>query len=389
MVTLEQIYGNIKNLEPFTHPEYDKKFKFLTNKKIKRLAEKISEKIMSSGYDTVVVSETGASPFTFICQKLLEKQGKKINWLYVKFPRESTKNIYPVLKYYLGKESDVLKQFCEKINLPAEKPILDRVLRNKPEQTKEQEAISKIFEGTEIANTLSKPFLYFDEYIDSGTTLRNAQFYFNFFTKNPHFKIISYMIFAGDDKKYEDIYFTLFNKNTRLDCYNLGVYPFENRIDLIGYFYCLTNKEFRKISLEELKGKENNISSFLNKVYYLAQKKDLLNKVRKNSKIPAVAKFLTINNIVQYYLFSLEKDEIYSEFLWQLFDMYGPIWSPMPDEYHLDFWNAFKKTSEEFTPELSDEYKIYSSSIIENLKNIYIKRRKKWLKEIMEVIKND
>ena len=53
-------------------------------------------------------------------------------------------------------------------------------------------------------------------------------------------------------ERYPSIYFTLYDLDTQLECYRFGIYPFENRIDLIGYFYYLNNNAFQKIQLIEI-----------------------------------------------------------------------------------------------------------------------------------------
>ncbi len=57
-----------------------------------------------------------------------------------------------------------------------------------------QQAVSIVFQGSDAGMLFNEPFVYLDEYIDSGTTLRNAIAYFRCFAANPEFKVASYCL---------------------------------------------------------------------------------------------------------------------------------------------------------------------------------------------------
>ncbi len=426
---LNQIYGEIDNINSFIHPEYNEKFSFITNKKLNFLAQKISKKIVKSEYNQVLVIESGASPFSRLCEPIVARK-KKVRWIYVKFPRDSVKNIFPVFDYYLSKKEKtenlskeqidsiksilkisknlgnkrekVLKKICSEMPqsfLYPKKQSLNKILQeiSKRSRNKYQKVISIIFEDTGISNFLKKPFLLFDEYIDSGTTLNNYQHYLNFICKTD-FRIISYQVMIKKSNKYPSIYFTLYDLGSQLNCYRLGVYPFENRIDLIGYFYYLDQNSFEKIKLDNLIKNDGKITGrFIEEIAKGVVNSGIVQKIKREFKIKPVRDFIDENHLLRYLLFVLEKEVSRygkeAEFLWLAFDMYGPIWSPLPDKYHLEFMEVFEKEYKEFTrmkdfSKLKKKYKTFRKEIISGISSIMIERRKKWLKSIKPILKN-
>ncbi|MFH1585952.1 MAG: hypothetical protein ABIB79_04245 [archaeon] len=422
---INEVYGDFDNLTYFLHPKYKRHFQFLSNPRLIELSRRLANKIESSNYNNILVVESGASPFANLCKDTIKKN-KKINWKFIKFPRDSVDNIFPVFNYYLNKKErkesispekidkikrilkinninfkkreEILKRICDVIPksfLSARKTSLKYLLKNINDinRNKYQEAISIIFEDTEINKFLSKPFLFFDEYIDSGTTLNNYQYYLNFITKTD-FKIISYQIMVKNSKEFNSIYYTLYDLDTQLKCYNFGIYPFENRIDLIGYFYYHDKKDFQKIDLIELiiKSQEKEkVNEFIDRLEKWIQDLNLTETIKNEFKIKPVGNFINSSHVLRYCLFILEKDigniTKDSEFLWLASDMYGPIWSPLPNEYHFEFMNVFEnkynsiKNSKSYE-KLHKDYKKIRQSLLSEIALIFIERRKKWLNSI-------
>lgn len=437
---LETLFGEVHNLTCFVHPKYKKRYRFLTNRKIGQYATQLVQVIRDSGFRRIVVAETGASPLAFLCQKLLADDGKDApRWLYVKFPREPIKNIFSILKFYLSNKElraqlpvrqikkihslvlqsgdnkktrsakfisknrgELLKYLCNIMPPqdfePRKKPLV-RLLKTLSggKQNVSQQAIAIVFENTEIAKFLSEPFLYFDEYIDSGTTLSSAEMYFGFFSAKPEFKLLSYYINVPGAETLPSVAYAMFNADSQRQCYMAGAYPFENRVDLIGYFYYLDECTFKKVTTEDIYKKyrrhkaTKNTEQFLSILERLIKKYRLLEQVRSQCKLRQVSTFIGQNHVTRYLLWRLEIElsgrNISSEFLWLLWDMYGPIWSPLPDSYHLDFWYGFTgldKTTERIAESRSLllEYSRYRQAIFFSVARSCIKRRQSWLKSI-------
>ena len=419
MLSVNQLYGEVDNLAFFVHPVYQRRFEFLSDEKVFESAQKIAAKIERSDYRNVVVSETGARPLAYLCERLLEQSGTRVQWTYMKFPREPKRGIQPLVNFYLTEEErkekvqgktreEVLKEIGTTMPASAllskRKPlsqILQELERN--EQNEWQRKIAASVEGTRIADTLQQPFLFFDEYIDSGTTLQNSQQYFNCFARDLNFKTLSYFINIGASNQFERIFSSEFDLDTQLECYSRGAYPFENRIDLIGHYYFIDSDSYLKRSLEEVvqifKGKiKSDPSNLLQDLNAVIKRRNLLGIVKEQAKIPAVAQFLDENQVVRYYISALEEatgsDGPSNEFLWQLFEMYGPIWSPLPDECHLDFLQAFEERRNQLKaiPEFEKiklEYKRSRSAVLVQAAEAALERKNSWLARVEHLLEQN
>ena len=96
------------------------------------------------------------------------------------------------------------------------------------------------------------------------------------------------------------------------------------------------------------------------------------------------------DHLARYMMYCIEKclvkEKVYTEFLWQLFDMYGPSWTPMPRNWHLDFYAAFEKSSQKIEQSIKNdllkEYSKLRKRIFYKLSSICEKRRRLWLSGI-------
>ena len=185
-------------------------------------------------------------------------------------------------------------------------------------------------------------------------------------------------MFLDNPENYDKIAFTLYNNSTELECYRNGAYPFENRIDLIGYYYFITEESFEKIYLKDLQEEVRDfvqnadITNFYNYLNDLIIKNNLLSKLKENLQEEQVQKYVTNNDIIRL-VFKYIDEKIYgknkyADFLDQVFELYAPSWSPMPVIFHLDYWNGFEKIKQQIDKlclEIEQEYKINRFAIIE------------------------
>src|SRR3989344_7613 len=345
MLSVHQLYGEVDNLTFFVHPVYHRKFDFLSDEKLLGSAQQIAARIEKSDYRNVVVSETGARPLAYVCERLLEQGGTKVQWTYMKFPREPTGNIHPLMRFYLTEEERnekvhgktrerALREIGAAMpssTLVSQRKPLSQILQEvgRKDQNEWQKKMARVLEGTRIADTLAKPFLFFDEYIDSGTTLQNSHRYFNCFTGDIDFRTLSYYTNIGASSEFERIFFSEFDQDSQLQCYSRGAYPFENRIDLIGYYYFINDDAYLRRSLEEVvqmfkEQKQVDPANLLQNLNAVIRERDLLEIVKEQAKIPAVAQFLDESQIFKYYISALEQATEgkgpSGEFLWQLFE---------------------------------------------------------------------
>lgn len=411
MNEINDLYGGVNNLQPFTHPTYERGFEFLSNENAIKLAKRTVDEIVSSGYEQVVVAESGAVPFAYICEQISEQEGLNLDWVPFKVPRNPMQSIYLMLEHYL---SDVEKTelvnginrleaikktpyTLPEINSDLEKVILKAGTSN---QRETQKAISYLLKGTYLDKIFSKPFIYFDEYVHSGTTLASAQYHYNHFTADLDFKIGSYMVHATNTNRFDRLAFTLYDKDSEFEAYSNGAYPYENRLDLIGYFYQIDENNFSKVDLKDLTTNNNKedslkVDSFIKDLRVEIQKTDLINTIKNNSEVSEVSNYLDENQVLRYALTVFEEESFGKntqyEFLWQLFDMYGPIWTPMPRENHFDFWSTFEKSDEriresKFFQTYKHNYEQNRTVLISNIASVCLDRRDKWLNNIEELL---
>lgn len=392
---VERLFGEVDNLECFVHPEFRRAFRLASDERLFTYAETIAQKIRESQCGLVVVAETGAVPFAKLCEWILRRDGGNVQWKYIKFPRDPLKNIAEIIKFQLTDEERSRTQGIEAINEQITKRLfepeenLQDILKQieKPIDGKPYEEMRAVLEGTRISALLSQPFIYFDEYVDSGTTLWSAYHYFNLFAL-AKFKIMSFYINIEDGNSHPAVCCSLFDAATRKQCFEGGVYPFENRIDLIGHWYHIDEGVYEKMTLDQLREEfpsaEIGASGFL-KTLRTAVCEPVL-EVQRAARIRPVASYISEDDGVRYLLTLLEQGsghkKICHEFLWQVFEMYGPIWSPLPDEYHLDFLQAFMQNERKFRAieaDIRSGYLQFRSSIFAVAAQEFTKRRDDWL----------
>ena len=114
-------------------------------------------------------------------------------------------------------------------------------------------------------------------------------------------------------------------------------------------------------------------------------------------KEPQVSAYVEPEHVLRHYLYILEKrlgEPCFAEFLFQMFDMYGPAWTPMPVAFHFDFWDGFGGLEAEFVSnpkyaELASIYIKIRRYLLANVAKICQARRQAWLSEINRNVEQD
>lgn len=402
MVTNAQVaslYGEVKNLHPFVHPEYGRRFRFMTAQQTIELAEQVLARIVESGISTVIVSESGASPLVWICRQLANTRGIQVNWHSLKIPRDPLANPFPVIMAYLNEDERIsreenLRVVCSRIQMSEESIPLSQLLHSIERRPVSDDVkhIAAILKGTRIQALFSSPFLFFDEYIDSGTTLANAARYATYFAGTLTMKIGCYYLNVDAPTEHRAVLFALHSRADKLSCFEKGVYPFENRVDLIGYWYTSSATAFHKSDVADLiSSTETDASTFMGSLAAAAADPTLLKQIQNGMQIRPVKKFCQLKHVMQYILYRLEAESDSSpeatEFLYQLFEMYAPIWSPLPDAYHIDFVSAFKpETVSKPVSSLLTDYMTHRDSILSAVARACETRRRRWRSHIIRLL---
>lgn len=410
---MEKLFGKVDNLNMFTHPKFNEKFKFMNEKQSMELAKEVLNRFVKTKIKNIVVIESGTSPLIAIIKKLEEYKKAKINIYQIKIPRNLNFNLYEWFKTYLKKQeleetitykqkqikrNEILKILCKEVdlekNVGKEKFTIYDSIKNEKQYIYNQE-VKEALKGTKLYEIFNNQFLIFDEYINAGTIIRNFNIICALFTNKPDFKISAYCMFLDNPENYKKIAFTLYSNNTELQAYKNGAYPFENRIDLIGYYYFITEKHFAKIYLEDLQQEVKclttniDITKFYNYLNNLIIKNELLKKLKDNLQEKQVKQYVTNEDIMRF-IFKYMDEKIYgknkyADFLDQVFELYAPAWSPMPISFHIDYWNAFEKIKQEVDKtvlEIEQEYKKDRFAIIESALKELRSHKEKWEERI-------
>lgn len=398
---MQDLFGKVDNLEMFIHPKFNESFKFMDEAQSINLAKNILKGFLKSGYEQIVVIESGTSPLVSIIKSLEKYQKSNLKLMQIKIPRDLNFNLYKWFETYLSENElnslieinneknsrkEFLKRKCASFNLEsfigAEKFTIYDSINDSKVYSDENKEFHEILKGTNLYNVFIKPFLLFDEYINAGTIIRNFNGIVRLFTNKPEFKLSAYCMFLDNPKKYEKISFTLYDNSSELKAYRNGAYPFENRIDLIGYYYFISESDFEKVYLDDLKSEINNLydynnedlNDFFNNLNKLINKNNLLEKLKENLEEKQVKQYVSNKDNIRYLLKYID-EKIYgknkfADFLDQVFELYAPSWSPMPVIFHLDYWNGFSKIQKEIdniTNEIIDSYKKYRLLIIKEI----------------------
>lgn len=396
-------YKNIDNLSAFTNPDFNCKFRYMNEKESVLLAKKITEKFNQTKHKNIVVIESGTSPLIQIIKNL--KSLKDKNLLQIKIPRELNFNLYEWFKFYIAEnefkpiEKEMIS-LCKEISLPSiikEKKftIIDSINDNFEYDIFALKKFNKILKNTTLSKIFQDEFLLFDEYINAGTIIRNFNLISKLFNINAKFKLSAFCIFVDNYENYNKIEFSLFDKRNEFQCYNDGAYPFENRIDLIGYYFYINKDSFKKVILSDLRkqfNQEKKTLEFEKLLDTFIDEYDLVNKAKNFCQGKEVCSFINKNDLARFIIKELEKScfgsSIYYDFLDQTFEMFAPAWSPMPVKNHLDYWQAMDKVQSNIEslkkPYIQNRNNIFSSVI-----SILTSTKTEWENKILKEIKND
>lgn len=154
---------------------------------------------------------------------------------------------------------------------------------------------------------------------------------------------------------------------------------------LFGYYYYITDKKYSKIYVKNFytkcENKEDKLNKFIENMYDFIKDKKLLKELRDKCKKEDLKEFFEEEDIIRY-LFKLLEQKIFNNeekktFLNEIFELYAPIWIPIPREYHYEYWKSLIKIQdklEDFIKKNVENYKVIRDYFISELsKKILIK----------------
>lgn len=331
------------------HPQSRKPVRLMSMQVCLGFASKILSFLRKSKADLVVVLESGVTPLARTCRLLAEKEGFSLEWRFLKVARDLEG------AYYLD------RSLCQ-----------------------------------------SRSLVILDEYVDSGSTLRKALTLLNKLGCKDDPKVVCY---AWLTEAYDlDSYLGFACYSGRKNNYweEFGAYPYENRIDLIGYFYdeqdllrgpIKTSNFWSSIT----KFSAQNCETFLLNLFNLCSQPALLQTIRARCQHVEVSRYIDLSHLMRFSIFELERrasvDTALTTMLSKLWDLYGPMWSPYPDRLHLDFWRAFEGSHSLLEEaigfsQLEKQYRYVREPLSHQIAICLEKRREWWNKELLTVISN-
>lgn len=410
----------IDNLSAFTHPTYHQQFRYMNDNEGVMLARTLLGKFAESGYRQVVVIESGTAPLIQIMRRLPEFGQSNLEFLQLKVPRDQNFNLYEWFMTYLssseqdeileltkeaGTRADLLRAACDELDLAGfvGGETYDVYASIKDERVYDLTLVQQlhdILRGTHLSRVLSQPFLLFDEYINSGTVLRIANAMLRLVVDAPQFKVSAYCMFVDDFTKYPKVAFSLYDTRSELACYKRGAYPYENRVDLIGYYYFVSHDHFQKIELatyaSQLDASTESPEQFYEKVLAAVQSHQLTDALRHNLAESQVGAYVTDNDVARHVVVQLELANggasIHSDLLDQVFEIYAPAWSPMPVRNHLDYWNGFAAIADKervVVEELATDYAQYRMSVLRDIVQRLLASNAEWNARIETIVKEE
>lgn len=403
---MKKLFGEVDNLKGFVHPKYNREFKFMSELEAIDLAKKILDEFIKTNIKNILVIESGTSPLISIIKKLKKYETADLNLIQIKIPRDLNYNLLEWFKEYLSSEEfesrkDTLKVLCDNFSLEEfignEKFNIYDSVEGRKEYKISTEEFQDCLKGTLLADILSNEFLVFDEYINAGTIIRNLNGMIKLFTNNRNYKLSSFCMFLDNPENIDKIAFTLYDNSSELACYSNGAYPFENRIDLIGYYFYIDCNNFKKIYLNDLKKDILNklsgydVNKFFSRLDKLINDNKLLEKLKEAISVNDVKEYVDNSNVIHFILKDLDAylfgQNICSDFLNQVYELYAPAWSPMPVVNHLDYWNAFnliKNDVRAFYSDIASEYQKVRFDVVNYIIDSISINRDNYEKKIQE-----
>ena len=347
-LTVKQLYGEPNSHTLIPHPDTNEAVTPMSTRELVKIAEEIVDAISQSKTKEIFIIESGVAPLSRTCELIAAKRGLSLNWNRLKVSRESDEDFW--------------------------------------------------FDG--MPQSLESALL-FDEYVGSGTIIKKASRRaeeLGFQSSS----IVCYSCHSTDPNIENRLEFAKFRGRDNSFWREGGVYIGENRIDLIGYFFVSGALSEGPHSISDYieQGKtiaRSETETFLAELYDECENANLDTSLKQSCRIDVVADFLITLHCVRAALAELSQaaeNEEHHSFLAQAADMYGPMWSPYPDSFHLDFENAVSIVMESFRqlpnfPQFLETYIQIQSSLFQMIAEEYEKVRSDWNEEILTTLNGD
>lgn len=361
------IVEEVDNLGPFLHPVTKRHYRYMAPVEVNGLVEELF-RVVAELKDLPLVSvESGAYP---LGKLLAARLG--IDQFRVKVPRLVDSNLNKYILFMLtadecsqllsdaelaeiGRLADnenlqpftastreeAVRHFSHYLQQPAPKDMVEAVSSYDTARVGSLVAIFNIIlGGTTWSEMLAQPFLLLEEFVTSGTVLSVLNKLFALFNSGFAYSLVSYSFNMPRETTPSFLHYSVLY-GSPWD--QPRAYPFENRLDLLGFYYTETGDELIRTNLAGTGDKSGDPSAamFSVELEALIVENDVVQSINQFMKLEPLRDYNNVNHALRFALFLLEKRDVPRSFWGQLFEMYAPSWSPLPISFHLDFVGAY------------------------------------------------
>ena len=205
-----------------------------------------------------------------------------------------------------------------------------------------------LLSDTDIAKTLRQSPYLVEEYITGATVLTVLNTLFAHITSDFSYHLVCYNLNKG-----------LRQLPTYLDYAHIigspkdivAAYPFENRIDLLGFYY-VSDPELHSVDLTyQTPGCSPYAAVWEKFDDLLAAMTPSTELVRTHLSDQRLRDFVDPLHSTLFTLSKVSGVPAIAQFFNHLFEMYAPAWSPLPNNLHIDFIAAFESVDPSFFAE--------------------------------------
>lgn len=188
---------------------------------------------------------------------------------------------------------------------------------------------------TEFAQVLGSDPVLLEEYVTAGAVLRGLNILFSLFSRNFSYRLVCFNFNSPAEAAPE---YLLYSKRFGDPREVLVAYPYENRLDLLGFWYSESEDGFEFIDLRAASATTEQRERAAALVAALwADLGAQVVVIREVMPTQLQGEYLSALHLSLYALYLLSENPRQRSFFEQLFEMLAPCWSPLDDVVHLSF----------------------------------------------------
>lgn len=364
---------NVDNLRPFVHPTTRRRYDHMDPGDVREIVERLAGCCGDSSPLPILSVDSGSYPLGRLISARVGSEHRRL-----KVPRAVTPDLAVYVLFMLGdtersqtvdwvgcSQIEALRDADDEISRLVSEPFTGGTreqaiwhfapaLRADPPvdlsaglesyDRSRRSAVAALFNlilcGTDWATWLARPFLLVEEYVTSGTVLSVVNTTLALFNRAFQYELLCYSLATSPAEAPPFLRHTVLNGPT----WNQHkAYPYENRLDLLGFFYTETPTRLIRTEIASWRprGRDADPAPLLQQLADVITAKDVIGRINEGLPIEDLRSFNGPPHAMRWALRLLESDPVVRDFWDQLFEMYAPSWSPLPVSFHLGFTGAF------------------------------------------------